>query len=513
MKKKTAKLWIPALLAVLALALWALTSCKEADRVFYVKDGQLWYSDLSGDEPYRITSGLSGGDSGLCLTEDGGTMFYLDKFTEGSGTLYRRDVSDPGASPAKIASGVDAFAVSEDGSVVVWLSGKALSRRTSEASEVIGRNVEDFSLSRDGETALFRTATGSVYLWNGAAEFVGGDIHILFRSTDLKTLIYTESGALYRKTLGEAAEMIASDVSGVWGIGSDGSLYYTVDSGLTLADFFTAKNAGEWTDALAQYPADFYEPVYYYNGEASTLLAEACSGAAGSENALYCLLYDLSALEKPALEDLRDRYYSSQAALADIAEEMVTAALVEVSDGCLFLGDEATQMPTLNISRLSFRDGTIYMLGNAEECEGDLYRVTLSGGQVGTPDRINRAVWTEAGLEFVSDGYFYYFKDPAGGEARLCVNGSAIEGRVWLEVGVRYSDAAGGLVYLANYSGTGTLKSFDGKDAAVIAGDVQSFTVTDGGNILYLSSQGGLFLYNGRKTIQIDEKVSAIFEN
>lgn len=508
------------------------------DYVLYIKDDQIWYNDFSKNAPYEITDDLMDDadnytlqyyaddiGSSIHITENGKTMFYMDKTDsdDGTATLYYRSLTNLNKDPQKLSGGVSVYSVSDDGKTVTYLKGSTLYQHDLKDETKIAKNVEDYSVTGDGKILYYWDEDDTIYAWyKGDKEKVGSEIYLEYITDDGKTAYYMDEDTLYKKELGGDKEKLVSDVYNVFGLSDDGSFYYVQSVSVMLSDYFVwEEDYDYWKESMDEYGEwDLYYTLNYYDGSSGTVVAAACSYPTVSYSEDGCaILYTTYAetIEQFTMEELSTAYYESYS-LTDAARKLVESAMGEDGASYIAIDGAATEVEVENVSKFKLSpDGkTIYTLCNVEDDEGELYMASVSGTKVGEFEEADDSVSSEYGMYFATgSNYFYYFKDVDGYEAELCVNGESVADDVYV-YGVRYNTVKNALVFYADYNsddGEGTLCTYNGKKTEEIADDVYSFRVGGDGKIAFLydynssKAKGSLACYNGKKILEVAEDV------
>ena len=507
--------------------------------LLYIKEDQVYLNDFSSNAPYEITDDLLDGadnedlyyaaeaiSNGIHITENGKTMFYLDKADESSatGTLYYRSLTNMKKEAEKISGGVSLYAVSADGKTVTYLKGTTLYQHNLKEETKIAKNVDDgFYVSEDGKIVYYYDEDGTLYAYyKGESEKVGSEVSLYYLSEDMKTAYYMDEDTLYSKTLGQDKDKLATDVYSAFGFTDAGTFYYVEAVTVKLSSYFTwEEDYDYWKESLDAYgETELYYTLNYFDGKAKTVVATACSypTSAYSDDscAVFYTLYN-EEVQKFTMEELSTAYYESYS-LYDAASNLITSAMSKDAANYLAIGSTATEVDVENVYKFRFSpDGkTIYLLCDVEEDEGDLYSASVSGTKVGALEEVDDSVSSRYGCYFLSgSNYFYYFKDVDGYEAELCVNGESVADDVYV-YGVRYNEKNDELAFYADYNSDnseGTLCAYNGKKVTEIADDVHSFQIAEDGKIAFIydyksgKSKGTLGYYNGKKVIEVSDDV------
>ena len=327
-KKKKKKAPIILILALLVLACAAavlvlrlkssVTGGKSsADSVFiYVNDGEL-YAGKEGKEGIRLTKNFSDYADGIfsetslrstilsltTITEDGKYLYFPDDVLQGETySLYRLALDKSKAEREFVASGVDWYAVSEDGEIVTYHTDGVDVMRSLEVSTGNVRTIsDDFSdvdtVSSDGQKVLYWD-NDSLTLWDrsgGRTELVSNNIgsQALYTNEDLSCILYRKGGEIRRYENGQDTCLVdLSDGEYVEQVNDDGTFYYTVDEDYEFkyADLVSNPDRIK-SDTLRQIVENGSDvlsshALYYFNGETSVKLFdgyedEVCTDSEG----------------------------------------------------------------------------------------------------------------------------------------------------------------------------------------------------------------------------------------
>lgn len=229
---------------------------KGVPRALYVKDRQLYVSDLSKKAPLELTSNLASGydnseileytnyymNYSIHFSKNGNIIFYPDKFDGESYTLYCKDITKPKKDAIKIDSGVSAvfpYYVSSDNNIITYVKSSENSifqydMKKKEKKKIDSglRDFIDFYVEDGGKQILYVKGDGDLYLKKAGKdkEKIDSDIKEIvdFEYKDKKAVgvIYIKDSKLYKKIDGKEKEKILSDVDDVVSRFKGGSFYY-----------------------------------------------------------------------------------------------------------------------------------------------------------------------------------------------------------------------------------------------------------------------------------------------
>lgn len=440
----------------------------------YIKDKEIFYSGLSPKGAWQLTSKLSEDASNallaaerddfgavIVMSKDGRKIFYPDKIDNGF-TLYWRNTSGK-KEGVKIDSDITRFAVNDSASLVTYLKNGNLYQydvgRNEKGGKLAG-DVTGFYVSDDGKRLIFRDQDNTLYEMESGKdkESLDKDVSGIQRvSSDCKTVVYMKDGTLYLKQSGKDKVRISSDVKEVLRAYPTGEVYYTEDD-------------------------DDEDILCYFDGKDSVELTDEYKEAKGSSQETPMLVYRID-----------DEYW-------------------------LAVGDKTSELDAETPSNFVFsKDGkNIWYIEDPDDDEGELVKVTISGGTVKKTETADDDVYTSE-LGYTSSGHLYYFKDVSNGSGDLYIDGKKADTDVYVKFR-RWSES-GAVLYYTDYStnrGYGTLKQYSGGKAVKVEDDVVQPTYAPNGSILYLAdyndsrARGDLFVFSGSKSTKLDEEVAAI---
>lgn len=255
--------------------------------LFYIVDGEVFYTDLGKDGGYQITDRFIADNSVdkdelydaryslspyFQLTPNGKYLVYGDRVdsSDDGFSIYIRKVGKKDTGAVKMDSNVRGFYISDNSNLITYEKYNAGSysvyqydikkgEKTKLASDVYRWYVSD-----DGKTIVFDNYEGGLYFLNvgGEKEKLDSDIDEFgFFNDDLKTVWYLKDTALYTRELGKDKTKIDSDVTTVYCVKEDGSFYYVkyeeVEYSLAalMIDDMAAKDANMTEPVAPDYPS------------------------------------------------------------------------------------------------------------------------------------------------------------------------------------------------------------------------------------------------------------------
>lgn len=517
--------------------------------VMYLKDNQVNFNDYSKKAPFEVTSKLMDDAETYTLvgnnyriadtiyvTEDGETLFYLDKMdTSGEGTLYYVSTNFK-KDATKIDGGVTCFHVSENGKLVTYMKGEKLCQYDMKQSTTIAKNVNALlAVSSDGKIIYYRQYEDGEYIYysysakNGEEE-IGTDLTDRWISEDYSTMYYMDENKICCKTIGKEDETLVKHAYTYLAMDDDGTFYYltTEDDEVYMADYF--KNdceEYEWLyESMKEWEAGTFYTLNYFDGKNDSVVAEGLSSTpsvSSTENGYVVRYtsYNVSELGDLSLQTLYNRvqdekYDSYYDGIYAMVEDQLGDKMVNV---CI-----AGTVSTLDVEEYSgmyvSNDGqTLYILSEGND-DGEylLSKATVSKNAVKSVEEFDDDVCS-GGFLTNSEGErtntFFYFKDVKDGEGELFIDGTSVDDDVYTGGYVRYNEHDNTVLYLVDYNDSvdkGTLKSWNGKKSTEIIDEIYTFGILDNGNLLlryecddddYVYS---LALYNG-KIVEISDDV------
>ena len=283
-----------AVIAAIVIGLKAIFCGKNVSPyALYIKDEEIFYSNLKSKEPLEVTSKLCDNVEDVdiedvaytlgnltVVTEDGKYIFFPDKVDEDDDgfNLYFRKLSKPKEEAVKIDSDISEYYVNEDSTVVTYQKSDKLYQYNIKKDEKnkIASDVNNFYVSDDGKNILYLTDEDKLYFKKGNKdkEKIASDIsYIQEFNFDTNTVYYLKEDNLYKQVVGKDKEKIADNVYRVLNIYETGEVYYFTqdDEEIYLKDYVI--DDMEKTDAEITYPdypdypdePDYPSRPYYYS--------------------------------------------------------------------------------------------------------------------------------------------------------------------------------------------------------------------------------------------------------
>ncbi len=283
--KVNKKLLLIAGVAVIVVALVVLLICllpggnkssSENYDPLYIKDGELYYTDFSMEEPIELTSRLAQDledyqfsymgyrfSNFTSLNEKGDRLFFPDKVdisAEGA-PLFYIDLDKKDAEAVKVDSDITAYSINPAGTKIVYLKGEDGNLYISdlEEKEKIASDVVEFATTEDLKKICYQKED-NLYLWQEGEDGVklASDItYIAYTNEDMSVVGYIKDENLYMHTVDTDEKVkVDSDIYTTLRIYETGEMYYVKEN-------VTEKAMIDYVDDdMAAADAATAEPVY-----------------------------------------------------------------------------------------------------------------------------------------------------------------------------------------------------------------------------------------------------------
>ena len=250
-----------------------------ANYITYLKDGEMYFTDLRKDEPVQVTDRLADDVSDqelarsayivnayTALVKGESRIFYPDRLDgdEDGVSLYYRDLGkDRGGE--KIDSEIISYAVNEKGNQIIYLKGEdgKLYRSDLKDKEKLASDVVEFYVTEDLQRVMFVDEDGDIFIKTAKGDkekLVSGTDAVHYVAEDLQSVYYEKDGALYLQKVGADKVKIAKDLNSVIRVYEDGSVYFTtvkkenVDISAYIQDDLAEADAAMTEPAEPVYP-------------------------------------------------------------------------------------------------------------------------------------------------------------------------------------------------------------------------------------------------------------------
>ncbi len=262
-------------IAMLALCLFVIKENKEEQTpVAFVKGNELYYAGIGEGDPIRLTKtlydisaskveenevsiGVSIFDK-VYMSKNNKIIYYPEYINESTGTftLCKRNLSEKESKGETLDADVSSYMINAEGNVITYLGGTDLTlyQMVGLKKEKIDSDVYQFNVSEDGESILYSTIQGILYLKNKGedAKEITRTGDIVYIDGNFDKIYFKEKGILYKITKGIEKEIISKDVEGIINIYESEEAYYFKYNKRDL---------------------DVYE-LYYFNGKEEVMLSD-----------------------------------------------------------------------------------------------------------------------------------------------------------------------------------------------------------------------------------------------
>lgn len=235
---------------VIALFVFGLNKSSTDNYVLFIKDKEIFFSDLKSKKPGKTTSNLFNGMNvanddideskyligDLCmLSKNGKYLFFPDKVGDsGNGfPLYCKIIKKSKSKAVMIDFDITCYHVSDDSSLVTYTAYKdgenvlyQYNMKNNTRSK-IDSNVKRFKASDDGKRIVYIGSERSLHirLYGEKAIQIAGDVKEFYTADSFKTVFYVTDNALYKKEEGKDPLLLSSDVYSVLKVYDSGEVY------------------------------------------------------------------------------------------------------------------------------------------------------------------------------------------------------------------------------------------------------------------------------------------------
>ena len=477
------KLLVPAIaavvviLAIIIIANIGGSDVKLVDGAFYGVDDEVFYTK-NGKKSVKLPD-----DQGIpVLSADGKMMYYTDE----DGDYYAKKFSqlEKDAEGVKVSgSGVSSMHITHNGKEALYLKENKLYvfQYGKESSERIVKDVEEFYTDKDHDIIIYTTTEGDMY-WYGAKKSVKIDSEIgeiRYINENYKEIYYTANTDEEKGTFdlcvakkNKEGEKLLSDLSNVYVVYEDGSLYYEDEDGKLF--FWDGKKSTEICDEEYCFVADFSvegTPVLVYEvGE------ETDDGLEYT----YFVAYETKTNELGSDEDITD------VTLSYDGKELLYIKDYETEES----EDEDDYWSEETVIGTAVKRSVGKKLGNEKELAQDVTNVGYRGG----------------------------YKDDDEEKYVFVMYWETEDGDLWFDgekVGETESfsfDAKSGDLY---WYDDDTLKVFNGKKSVTVANDVSDYELTANGDLIILhdvddDGEGTASWWNGKKLTRVADDAKGV---
>jgi len=421
---------------------------------FYLKDYEIYSTNLPNGEPMQITEELFGdseardgfypgkGSELVKVSKNGKYIFYPDNMrgSQDGSDLYYRQVGKEKFEPVKIDSAVSYCEINDAATIVTYYR---------------NRSLYQYDMAKGEKEKI--------------ASGVSWTFHV--NSAGTEVFYVDEKGTLYSKKTGEEKVKIDSEVSFIVEAYENGTAYYAT----------SAEDAYEYR-------------LYYYDGESKEKLAsrlvidgEEAPWAAKDKEVVAYKTFDGDDWEMSA-------HIAIKGTVTDI----------DADEGWLFAvrrdGKEVFYMDNVD----------------SNWSEADLFRISIDGDVVNQPELYDTGVSIKEYLsvKLVGEKDVMYYKD----EDSLYLNKEKIDSDAEMsyrnEEGAKIYTY---LTDCDEYGEVGTLKKYENGQVEKIADDVKDYNVLSNGDILFVSdyssnyNEGTLSLYSKGNVTKLEDEMTRIY--
>jgi Primosomal protein N'' (replication factor Y) - superfamily II helicase len=543
---------------------------KKAVPVFYRKDNELNYILPSNkSKPVEFTDNY-GSDSALQslvnLSGDGKRLFYPDKLSGDSFSLYYRNVNGKDEDGEKIDSDVTDYQLLQNDTLLLYKKSADNSLYLNDLKDKtkIDTDVVRYEYSNSKKQIVYTTSDKELYVRGLGAkdekEKISGSVDEFYISGDFSRVYYVSDGSLYVQEFGKDKKKITSDLGSILSCSNDGKVQYLkkTTKKVNAADYvnddmesqdasITEPNISDYTTARQDmwgysYENTDYDRYYadmdrynqkvsrdnlrealksdtielesntlcYYDGTNSSNISEnVCEDVDRNVNPLMTLYtkYEDKNVEKVNL---------SEADSAAAVEDAVRSSHAASSEYYLAVGGKETQLKQDKAADFCFYNTSLYYIDNlSSDNTGTLMKIDIKDNTVGSPQKIDDDVAGNTYIYDVGDNKIAYCKDVSNQSYELYQNKEKIASDVY---GFYYNKDDKSFYLVTDYSkndGMGTLSRWANGKSEKVADSIRDFQVLSNQNVAYISdysgSTGTLLLKSGSKEPQkLDEDVTGL---
>ena len=546
-----------AAIALIVVVLAIVLSGGKNNYALYLKDNEIFFTQISKIAPMQLTDDMFGDyddeasapyrSYNYVMSKDGKNIFYADEYElDGDNgkvfSLYYRSAKDAKKEPVKLESGVSSFSVSEDGKTVLYFKDGAIYQHDLKEKSKVVDEYADWDASDDLKTVFWTDEDGDLYMKKAGQDKkkLDSEVGVIRRVNEKGTAVWytknvdekTGEFDLFKHDTKDKKKQV-SEVTSVYALNDEGEFFYIKKETekKTYYDFVTGESDNEYlVNALkeTEYEQEI-KTLYYFDGKGGKELSANYFDYESTNADANIMIYaeakevkvKLSEVEslwdvEDALEDPECTYFVAVGANtkeidADDAEDF---QVTEDGEAIYYMSD-FTELK---------KDAT------EEEKEkfvrtGALAKLTISDGKIKKSETYTDDVY---GYMVYEDGTVICAKDYKNGKYdddkyipgtyTLYVNKEKVADDV---NDFEYNAESGAVAFQTDYDADedkqcGTLNYWKDGKKKKIADDVYSYSMTPEGEVTYLKdysvkkSRGDLFLYNGKKSVKIDEDVTRI---
>lgn len=536
----------------------------DSNYALYVKEQELMLRDLSKDQSLQVTSRLIDNSSSnidvsnrdlveaaysmnnyCTLSKNGKILVFPDRIDPYEGfSLYYRDLTKPDEQAVKIDSDITSYQINDAGTLITFIkerySDGALYQYdlNNNNKTKIDSDVKTYDVSSDGSKIWYLNGEGNIYLKTSDEYKVKlcSDVAVLLKVYDTGEIYYLRSNPTILMSYFDDY-MKRSDAS------------MTKPQKPSAPSYFASDDAWEaYERAYAQYEQayDSYQEklkrderrlelenemvsisytLCYFDGDMETVvtdtyIADTDFNSYGSPYVPYLdsqttasgipmityKAFDQSSVSKLELSEIGSDYTVYG------VKSMVKDSLLSISELYVSAGKNVSIVAQGNVSSyvMDSKGKTIFFT----DSDDNLYKINIINGSAQNLELYDTDVVYVIG--FIAEDQFGYYKGTNSVDLEFYINQKLIDYDV---SGIIYDSKLGRLIYSTDWDYDkmcSTLKIYEDGETAILADDVNSYTVLPNGSILYLYDystnyyKGDLYLYKNGISEKIDEDVTCI---
>ena len=519
----------------------------------YIQNGQLFYADFTDEiRPIQIGDNLIDGDPSywynygyvtyVYLSPDGRYIIYPQGQQSAAGTAqYLLDLTDPEQTPLLLCSGY-IESISRDFDRITFIASGNLYQHDLTEATLLASDISTFEglqISDDGRSVLYVTQQDrSLYLIQDGKEpeQIATDVTWFEAAEDFETVFYIRDKTLYVKQQGRKPQMIAAGAY-AWSVivYENGTAYCFAEDqeDIYLLDHFEGGKT-EYTEFYSDLYIDSpYKTLYYFDGSRTHLICDAALQNYCQDHAEDTAAVTYIAAEKAELPIWPMSEPDCYLYLIEDHVNANTGFYLAVEDEAVRLVDDQIEGFLGSISD----DGKYLYLGlysNDARDAADRYRLTLQGTQVTETELVAEDAATYSLFEAAGDSIVYlrdltrsgiqwseefddYYSIDSGS---LYIDFTYVDDNVEEYTLLVDEENRNGLIYyLKDWSPEtfgGTLRVYDGTQAATLMDNVHEMALCPGGELLFLRNYdytvyaGELWVYRNGTCEKIANDVNQI---
>lgn len=509
------------------------------------------------------------------VSKDGKLIFYYDKCSGDGDSLYYRSIKKPEQEPVKIGSDVNDYYVTEDASTIYYSKTSddtaTLYKKTlkDDNKEKLADNVSAFFVSSDETTVLILDDDYGIYIKEDGKdkEKIASDASVHHLTEDLSLIIYSKDNAIYKYEKGKDTEKLVSDATNIYPCNNNCEFYYSKtdtqevpamnyviddmkDSDAAMQEpeypsypywwdydtdeeyYAAQENYQKASDAYYEARSAYYEKLqrdelrqalsdakikiskrslYFFDGSESTLISDSFINNHATSYESQAMVFSTSSGDASKVK-------LSEITSANSLEYDITAALNKEGAYNIACRANVTTIDSTTAANFTISpDGTaVYYIDNVPEGKkhGELFQISIKDGKADAPVSYDTDVCLYSSY-FINNELFYFKDVNDNQQGDLYNNKEKIDSDVSVS-SVKYNEILNAYFYETEWNDdaeTYTLKMRKNNESIKIADDVNSYTVTPTGDILYLndfstrSYKGTLNQWTKNGPVKIDDDV------